>query len=168
MAEGIDWVNLAEKGWAIVKDNKADAKAKSAYCQAMPSKKQIAWEDLKGWKTATFDWPFKMYTHLDDWLGMAPSIDFRFHGEYLFGGQADGTPGLFLNNYRVSCEVENVDMPWSVDVDATVTGAPYNGGSSVPIGAIQVEVTLSYSQLTQAKTKVWRITCLGDGSRKVS
>src|SRR5262249_12589057 len=117
---------------------------------------------------ATFEWPFKMWTHLDDWLGLDPSIDLLFHGEYRYGGQADGTPGLFLDDFRVSCKVNNVDWPWKVNVNASVHGNPHNVGSSVPVGAIQLEVTLSYDHPTQSKSEVWRITPAGDGGRKVS
>ena len=168
MGEGIDIVNLAKTAWEIVKDSKASATAQSAYCQAMPSKTQVAWEDMKGWQSTTFDWPFKMYTHADKLFGWDPSIDLMLHGECRFKGQADGTPGLFLDDFRVSCSRIHVDIPWKVNINASVHGNPYNAGSSTLIGAIQLEVALTYEHPTQSKGVSWRITCLGDGSRKVS
>jgi hypothetical protein len=168
MAEGIDLVNVAKTAWEIIKDNKPSAQAQSAYCQAMPSKKKVAWEDLKGWKTLTGEWPYKAYTTLDKWFGLDPSIDLLFHVEFRFGGHTDKTPGLFLDDFRVSCKPNNVDWPWKVNVNASVHGNPYNVGSSVPIGAIQVEITLSMESWRQSKGEIWRLTASADGKIKVS
>jgi hypothetical protein len=162
-------VNLAKTGWEIVKDNKPSSAAQTAYCQAMPAKNQLAWEELAGWKTKSFSWPFKMYTHLDNLLGMDPSIDIEFYGEYQYGGEAETVPGQFLNNFTVWCKKVHVDIPWTVNVNAAIQGNPFNAGSrQKPIGAIQLRVMLDRNHPTQAKTTQWAITWGGDGSFRTS
>jgi len=163
MAE-LDLVNLGKAAWEIIKDGKPNATAQSAYCQAMPEKKQLAWEELEGWKTKTFKWPFTMKTVWDDWWGSDPTIDIDFFGTYDFGGHNDKTPGSFLNNFSVWCKKCDVDWGWTVNVDATTQGKPKNVGTKDrPVGSLQLRVALEYKSMLESHSVQWAITCDGDG-----
>ena len=162
-------VNLGKFGWELIKDNKPVASAQTSYCQAMPAKNQLAWEELAGWKTQSFTWPYKMNTYLDNWLGMHPSIDIEFYGEYQYLGESKTVPGQFLNNFTVWCKKCDVDIPWKVNVNAAIVGNPHNIGShDKPVGAIQLRVMLNRDHPTQALTTQWAFTCGGDGSFRQS
>lgn len=166
---GVDLVNLAKTAWDIVKDGKPSASAQSAYCQAMPSKQQLAWEELAGWKTATFDWEYHVPSTLDDWLSLDPSLDLEFHGEYQYGGESPSTPGKFLNNFTVWCKRCDVDWGWSCNVNATTQGNPFNAGSTAaPVGAIQLRVAVEYSTPIASRSVQWAFTCGGDGSYRAT
>jgi hypothetical protein len=162
-------VNLGKAAWEIVKDNRPNATAKSAYCQAMPSKKQLSWEELAGWKTSSQDWQRAWQTKLSEWTGGSANIVIKFHLEYDWNGQSKKAAGLFLNNFTVWCR--SVDAPWgiSVDVDATTQGAPKNIGTQAkPVGAVQLRVALQVKSLLQVATEQIGLTCGGDGSLRVS
>jgi hypothetical protein len=162
-------VNLAKAAWEIVKDNAPSASANTSYCQAMPSKAQLSWEDLSGWKTASDDWGFRWKTNFDDLLGLGPTIIIDFHLEYDWNGQSSKTAGLFLNNFTVWCKEFHAGWGWTVNVDATTQGNAKNIGSEdKPVGAIQLRVALKVTSKLQDFGKEWAITCGGDGSRRVS
>jgi len=162
-------VNLAKEGWAIVKDNAPDATAETTYCQAMPDKKQLAWEDLSGWKKASDKWSFQYKTKFYRTFSFGPTVDIDFQLDYLYGGHSDVTPGLFLNNYSIWCKTIDVPWGWTVNVDAKTSGKPFNAGSATkPVGAIEVRVSVKYGTKLTSKSKAWAITCAGDGSRQVS
>src|SRR4051812_13742003 len=126
MAEGVDLVNVAKTVWEVIKDGAPSAQANSAYCQAMPSKTQIPWEDLKGWQTKSFTISFKMNSKLDDLLGLDPTIDLVLKGEFRYNGHSDKTPGFFLDDFRISCQKVHVDWGWTVNINASVHGNPFN------------------------------------------
>lgn len=164
-----DIVNLAKATWEIVKDNAPSAAAKTCYCQAMPSKKQLSWEQLSGWQTATSDWAWTMNTQFDDLFGTGPHIAVDLHLEYDFGGRSSKTAGLFLNNFTVWCKKIEVGWGWTVNIDATTQGNPKNIGSEkAPVGAIQLRVALQVQSKLAVRGVEWGLTAGGDGSFRAS
>ncbi|MCI0683374.1 MAG: hypothetical protein L0Y71_14820 [Gemmataceae bacterium] len=162
-------VNTLKEAWAIVKDNAPDATAETTYCQAMPEKSQLAWEELYGWKKAADKWSFQYKTKFYRTFGFGPTVDIDFELGYLWGGRSDKAPGLFLNNYTVWCKSIDVPWGWTVHVDAKTGGKPFNSGSrDKPVGAIELRVSVKYGTKLTSKSKAWAITCAGDGSRQVS
>ena len=162
-------VNLAKGAWEIIKENAPSATAKTAYCQAMPSKAPPGWEELSGWQSKSAEWGYQCDTNLDAIFGTGPTIDIKFHLEYDWGGRSSKVAGLFLNNYTVWCKSIDVGWGWTVNVDATTQGNPKNIGSEgKPVGAIQLRVALKVASKLQDFGQEWGFTCGGDGSFKVS
>jgi hypothetical protein len=162
-------VNLGKAAWEIVKENRPSATAKSSFCQAMPSKKQLSWEQLAGWKTHSADWECAWITKLADIFGGGPNIVVKLHLEFDWNGQSSKAAGLFLNNYTAWCRSVDVPWGWDVDVDATTQGNPKNiGTEKKPIGAIQLRVAVQAKSHLQVSAEQWGITCGGDGSLRVS
>src|SRR6267142_2935686 len=93
--EIIKLVNEGVKGlWEVVKDGQPSATAQTKYIQVMPSRAQVAWEDLGGWSTKVYDWSFWQNSKLDDWLGLDPSVEVKFHLEFQYGGKTKKAKGL--------------------------------------------------------------------------
>ena len=162
-------VNLAKETWAIVKDNAPDATAETTYCQAMPEKAQLSWDELYGWKKSSDSWSFQYKTKFYRLFGSGPTVDIDFQLEFLYGGRSDKVPGLFLNNYTVWCKSIDVPWGWTVNVDAKTAGKPFNSGTKdKPVGAIELRVSVKYGTKLTSKSKAWAITCAGDGSQKPS
>ena len=164
MSDEIDLVNVAKAAWAVVEDGKPNASAKSAYCQAMPSQKQLGWEKLAGWQTKATHWNYQMFTKWDNIWGLDPTIDIDFQLQYDYGGTTADAKGFFLNNFTVWCSKCDVDWGWTVNVDATTQGNPKNVGTvKQPVGALQLRVALEYKSKLQSHAVQWAITCDGKG-----
>jgi len=155
-------INGLSKGWDIIKDGKPVSSAKTTFCQAVPG--NIPFNKLYGWRNETAQWGFTMQNH----LGMTV-VDVELQLDCLWNGQAPTARGLFLNNFAVWCKSIDLDWGWSVDVNATVTGNPFNSGSrDAPVGAIPLVVSVQASSPLMSTTKSWKITCHGNGARDVA
>jgi hypothetical protein len=156
-------VNGLSKGWEIIKDNKPASSAKTSFCQAIPG--NIPFNKLYGWQTETVSWGFE----LQNIYGMKV-VDVAFQLDCLWHGQTDSARGLFLNNFNVWCKSIDVLIGFHVDVDATVSGNPFNssGDKTAAVGAITLIVSVQVSGVFQNKTKSWKITCHGNGKRDVA
>jgi hypothetical protein len=167
-------VNLGKTAWEIVKEGSPTSAAKSAYCQAMPSKKQLPWEEISDWKTFSTEWERCWQTSFFKGLTPVPSgadsdIRVKLQLEFDWNGQSKKAAGLFLNNCSVWSKYSKSIKDWHLDVDATVQGNPKNiGSASKPVGAIQLRVTIQVRGPKQVVSEQFAITCGGDGSIRVS
>jgi hypothetical protein len=167
-SEIIKLVNEGAKGlWEIVKDGQPSTSAQTKYIQVMPSKTQVDWEELGGWKTKTIDWTFQAYSIADQWFDWDPSIDLALHLEFQYGGQTNKAKGLFLNNFVVWCVKAHADWGWHVNVNASTTGNPVNLKSPQdPVGSIQLLVQLDFNTVRRSGSQTWGVTAGADGSLK--
>ena len=171
MADESDIIKLVNEGakglWEIVKDGQPSTSAKTKYVQVMPSKAQVAWDELGGWKKVEFDWNFRKYSKMDQLMGWDPSIDIDLHLEFQWGGQSKKAKGMFLDNFVVWCVKAHADWGWTVNVNASTTGNPVNLKTPQdPVGSIQLQVNLDYHSRLRSESHTWAITAGADGSFK--
>ena len=154
-------VNGLDKAWTIIKDNKPDSSAKSSFCQAVPG--NIPFNELYDWKSGSTSWPW-----IKENLVGTNVVEAEFQLDYLWNGRTDSVRGLFLNNYNVWCKSIDVAWGFTVNVDATVSGSPFNSGTrDAPVGAIPLLISAQVKGVFQSKAKTWKITCHGNKKLEV-
>ena len=169
MGEGnIDLVNLAKAAWKIVEDGKPSGSSKSSFCQAMPSKSQLGWDELGGGKVIGKSWAYKMQSVLDGWLNLEPSVDMEFQWELRYGATTPKGKGLYIEYFKVTCNKCNVDWGWTANAEAAMIGPPANDGTpTAPIASLQVEVSLDYKSMLASRGVKWTFTANAKGAVSV-
>ena len=154
--------NLGKGAWDIVQDGKAKSGAKSAFCSAVPT--DIKFTELYGWKTKTGTWKRIWET----WYGL-DVIEYELTYSFQYGGMSDKAPGaVFVNNFSVWCKSVSVMWGFSISIDASVKGQPYNSGSKKNvIGAIPLLISANAGG-SNSLGETMLLEAHGDGSLKVS
>jgi hypothetical protein len=161
MGEGIGVdtiINGLAKGWEIVKDNRPASSAKGSFCQAIPG--NYPFSKISGWKHTSKSWGLSFHNLIGEEIC---AVEFVL--DYQWGGEINGVKGLFLTNFNVWCKSIDVGWGWTMNVDATVSGNPFNAGSKDhPVGAIPLVVSWQLASYLQSKSRSIKITARGNGN----
>jgi hypothetical protein len=153
-------VNGGERGWQILRDNKPVGSAKSKSCQALP--KQVKATELTGWKTEKADWTCALKNERNE-----VTVEIDFHLQYRWNGQTPTANGLFLADFGIWADAK---IPWgyTVNVEASVDGAPFNSGArDAVVAAIGLVVTVRVATPLKSSTQKWLIVCHGNRQREI-
>ena len=149
-------VNAASAGWKIMQDGKATLSSGSKFCQALPKGKSFT--EFSGWKTFSGS-----HTgHTENFFGVnVVEYDLTVTFQYL--GTSSATGGWFVGNFSIFVKNASVSWGWSADIDASVSGSPFNAAKpEAPIGAIPLVLSISVAGNSKSMTST-KYTAYGNG-----
>jgi hypothetical protein len=154
-------INAANTAWTIIKDGKPVLQNATKFCQALP--KDADARDFSGWKT--FSGSHTGYRENGFGINV---IEYDLTVSFQYQGTSLATGGWFVNNFTIFCKEASVLWGFTCNIDASVSGAPYNSGKpEYPIGAIPLLLSISTGGFLNTKTKSYKYTAHGNGALEV-
>lgn len=129
-----DVVNLAEKAWGIVQDNRPRVNVQYTYANALPEavRNGLELEDFSDVQTKTFRQFGKS--------GFGGTVyDFRYAVVHRYNGNYQGT-GRYLENISIIPLTVNANWGYNIDVDIKNVSTANIGSRTKPVAALTMDM----------------------------
>ncbi len=162
---GIGWsdiINIGQKAWQLVLDNKPVLHTKTPVAHALP-KGLTCWTDLEKWSNPQMRSYEVLYTN-----GFGQEVvKFRFRLHHTYGGRKAGT-GRYIANATIL--PSQVDVNWGYKFNAILeVGKPVNIGTNEnPVAGLEMNLRWKVSTLLKESQSSVHFFVTGDGDVQVA